>query len=264
MKPNYYHIVLILIITSCNQQKTDIQGIWQLGVEKGQSEITITSNGIEWRTGDFELIEKTNYELIENEFCSLSIKPNHDNPGANKLSFIKLDNNCMLVVNYKDYINKDMIDEVMLAKLDLNQSCSFPEIEIQNIILPENYIGNYFIVYDELYESKSKTIQIDESGIGKSTKLDLLQLFNSNRKINFSKTNKNIPIINPKQYGQINLCSVNICKYGDQDLVIIQHGFNQSPRKMWNEENNFVAKNNINIEYFECITIKEMKKKYDL
>jgi len=264
MKHNYCYIIIFLIISSCSQQKTDIQGIWQLGIEKGQSEMSITSNEIEWRTGNFELIEKTNYELVESEFRSQTIKPDSDNPGANKLSFIKLDKNCMLVVNYKDYINKDMIDEVMLAKLDLKQSCRFPEIEIQNIRLPENYLGNFFIVYDELYESYSETIQIEESGIGKSSKLELLQLFNSNRNVTFSKTNKTIPILNPKQYGELNLKSINIDKYDDLGFVIIQQGINQSPREMWKEENNFAAKNNVNIEHFECITVTQLKKKYDL
>lgn len=256
-----YFIIIVLMLTSCNQEKTDLQGIWQLGIEKGQNVISITPNEIEWTTDNFQLIEKTSYTLLASEFGSLSIQLESS---ENKLSFIRMDKNCMIVVNYKDHINKDMIDEVSLAKLDLNQSCHFPEIEVQNIRLPENYLGDFFILYDESLESKSATIQIEESGIGKSSTLELLHLFHSNRNVTYSETNRSIPVLNPKHYGVLNLSATDLAKYQDQDIVIIQHGMNQSPRDIWNEANRFVAKKNINIEHFECITVTELKKRYDL
>ena len=170
----------------------------------------------------------------------------------------------MLVVNYKDYIHENMIDEIALAKLDKTNKCNISDTEVQNIILPENFKGDFYIVYNKTDNKQSEEIEISESGIGISNKPDLLQLFNSQRRAKFSTSKRIIPILNPNQYGKMYLKSVNLEKYKDRDIVIIQHGINQSGRKHWNEQNNYLVNNNINIEYFECITIDELKKKYDL
>lgn len=117
--------------------------------------------------------------------------------------------------------------------------------------MPDGYTGVFYIVYQDSERNPSSEIIIDDKGIGINPgEPDLKQLFNANRIFRFEGEERQISILNPNGYGKgLDAKSKSVLE--DQGVVIVQKGFNQSPRNDWNTAYGENVKDKWNIEYFE-------------
>ena len=247
----------LLFILSSYDSKTDFYfGTWELNEKNGASTLTISKDLK--LTLDFMGNRMDDFS----DFKAIMISPNkfdilagHDK-NCEKFTLEKLSENQCLACNYKCYINENMIDEVFIARKDQHPIEPIQKPNEEVIILPPNYEGDFFIVYQYLDENQSREIKITDKGIGiNKGEPDLKQLYNANRSFRFDNQEKIIPIANPKDYKQSSKRFDNL--FNDGDVIIIQKGFNQSGRNDWNKEHNQSIKDNLNIEYF---TIRRIKK----
>jgi len=259
-------LIIFLLFGSCANRPKSIYGTWELGSKKGISQITINKdNTFLWKFNKNVIIDDSTFKVISSDSDKTEMLIKHQKSGeANKLAFKSIDENSALIINYKDHIDSNMVDEIMLAKKDISLPSHLERPLKQEILLPKNFAGEFFIVYNHHSKKSAHTIRIDQNGIGKNSSPDFIQLFNSNRLIRYSNSSKLIPIVNPNQYGLSFLSTNILSKFSDDKTVVIQLGFNQSIRENWITKTNYDLTNSINIEYFECLTVKEIREKYNL
>lgn len=250
-------ILLLLISVSCNNRHDFYFGTWELNKENGLSTLTLSDNQkIDWNLGEMKIMENE-------DFTSFKLSPKKYNivsgQGKNctKLTMQRLSDNQCIGCNYKCWIDENMIDEVFIARKNQHPLESIQKPDKETIILPKNYEGDFFIVYQYSGDNQSKEIKINDKGIGiNQGEPDLRQLFNANRLFRFKGHEKNITIANPNGYhGYLNPEFDSIFK--DEEVIVIQQGINQSGRTAWNKEHDEKVSNHLNIEYFEVRWIKK-------
>lgn len=67
--------------------------------------------------------------------------------------------------------------------------------------------------------------------------------------------NEHIVLANPDGY-QTDSDQINFVEFKDQGVVIVQKGFNQTPREEWNKIYGQNVANDLNVEYFEVVDPK--------
>ncbi len=256
MKPISF-VLLILISISCNKNNDFYIGTWELNKENGLSTLTFSDNKkIHWNLGEIKILENEDFNTIKlspNKFNILS----GQGKNCTKITMQRLSDNQCVGCNYKCYIDENMIDEVFIARKNQHPQEPIQKPEKELIILPKDYEGDFFIVYQYSADNPSKEIKINEKGIGiNQGEPDLRQLFNANRLFRFEGQEENITIANPNGYqGYFDPPSDSI--YKDEKVIVIQQGINQTGRADWNKEYGEKVENKLNIEYFE---IRRMKK----
>ncbi len=250
-------ILLLFISISCNNKAEFYLGAWELNnIENGASTITLSENN------------KLNWDLMGNRitedlvYNAAKISPNKYDRKAGqdktciKITMQKLSDNQCIGCNYKCYIDENMIDEVFIARKDQYPLKPIPKPKEEVIILPKDFEGDFFIVYQELGYNPSREIKVNDKGIGiNQGEPDFKQLFNANRIFRFEGQEQNVTIGNPNDYhGYLNTKIDSLFK--DEEVIVIQQGFNQSGRTDWNKEHSVKVKYNLNIEYFEVRWIK--------
>jgi hypothetical protein len=150
-----------------------------------------------------------------------------------------------------------MIDEVFLARKNGHAVGSVDKPEAELIVLPDGYVGEFFIVYQDGEPDPSKLIYINDKGIGfNAGSPELRQLFNANRFFRYAGEKGHIPIVNPRDY-KADVHSIPELVRGGAALVVVQKGFNQSGRAEWNEAHEEGIEDGLNIEYFEIRLVAE-------
>ena len=243
---NIFLICFLLFLFSCNSENEFYYGTWKSKTQDVTIELNKDST-ITWKVSDIYFFENNPFKVVDKSSKQIKINVSTEFPLEIDFESCSNKNEQCLITSYKSYINKNMIDEVILANKN-GQVQHIKRPEIQTIQLPDSLNGEFYIIYKEKKNQDSK-IEINTNGIGYSLgKPDKLQLFNANRKFYFKNSSSNISIVNPDNYNHVNdSCRVN------NGIVVIQHGFNQSGRDMWNKENKMKIDENFNIEYFELI-----------
>lgn len=232
-------------------------GEWDINEENLTARCIIKKNKtLSWTLNNFDLLVNEEFIVSEKAENKVTIE-GEQGKKCFRFTFEKTDSNQALVCNYKCWIDKGMIDEVMVARKSVQefQVSSKPNKEI--ISLPDGYVGKFHIIYDESNNRHSNKVVIDKTGIGYSQgEIQFKQLFNANRVFKYAKGGKEIPILNPKKYGCIEREELkNITR--SSALGIIQLGYNQSAREYFNTDQNLKIRDNINIEYFEIVDLEE-------
>ncbi|MFB6342882.1 hypothetical protein ACE1ET_14235 [Saccharicrinis sp. FJH62] len=250
-------IPFLFILLSCSNKDDFYVGTWDLNKENGVSTVTFSENKkLNWDIIGTRVMDNMDFEAVKLAPNEYSITSSSGDVPV-KLILQRLSKNQCIGCNYKSYVDENMIDEVFIARKNQHPMEPIPKPDQEVIILPEDYTGDFFIVYKYLADDQAGEIKIDDKGIGiNKGKPDLKQLFNANRIFRFEGQKKNITIANPNDYG--NFLNSNIDSlFKDEDILIIQKGFNQSGRAEWNKEHEEEVKNASNIEYFEVKRIKK-------
>jgi len=263
---NWKLLYVFLLFCSCSSETGFIIGTWELGGEKGVSQIIIKDDQtITWKIEDAVVIDRSKFDIIETERQSVTIQlKSKIGNESNRMTFKPLDQNSVLIINYKDHIHPNIIDEVMLAKIDVNRQTKFDKPSKEAIILPNNYSGEFFILYDNKYANDANLIRIEKNGLGMNNSPQFIQLFEPNRLIKYVDSSNSIPILNPDYYGELSLTSNLLNSFDEKQIVVIQHGFNQSRIEKWKSKTRSEISSNTNVEYFECLTISSIREKYNL
>ena len=247
-------IYLLLILISCSNEPDFYFGTWELNNKNEVSTLTLSKNKtLNWAIHGIGVYEDLSFETIKVSPQKYDIFVGQGNDCI-KLTMQRLTDNLSIGCNYKCYINENMIDEVFIARKNGHPIEPIPNPEQETIILPNSYIGDFYIIYQNTGDNPSNLIEINNKGIGiNQGEPDLKQLFNTNRAFRIEGEEKHIPIANSNDFitMQSNVLLESISIFENNALVIIQKGFNQSGRNQWNEENDENVKDNLNIEYFE-------------
>lgn len=249
-------IITFTFLLSCDNQADFYYGTWELNKKDGVSTLTVSHDNkltldfMGVRVDDF--LDFNSIRISPNKYDLLSGQGNE----CMNFTFERINENQCIVCNYKCWIDENMIDEVFVARKNRHPIEPIQKPSKEIIVLPQNYEGDFFIVYQDLDNYQTKEIIIPNNGIGiNPSKPELKQLFNANRVFKFENDNKPLPIINPTDYTQrSNTKLESLLKTGES--YIIQEGFNQSGRDYWNKEQNQNIKDNLNIEYFTIRRIK--------
>lgn len=256
MKPISF-VLLFLISVSCNEKDDFYIGTWELNKVNGLSTLTLSDGRkIDWNLSEFKFIENE-------DFKSIKLSPNKYNilsgrgKNCTKITMQRLSDNQCVGCNYKCWIDENMIDEIFIARKNQHPQEPIQKPDKEIIILPQDYEGDFFIVYQYSAGNQSKEIKINGKGIGTNQgEPDLRQLYNANRSFRFEGQEENITIANPNGYqGYLNPEIDSIFK--NEEVLVIQQGINQSGRADWNKEHDEKVENNLNIEYFEIRRFKK-------
>ena len=261
-------ILLTVLNISCSSENSFIYNSWQLGETEGISELKIDINeGITWTITGVDLMKNSNFSILEQSEDTVIIESDYSKDSSSlsnpndlkaRLKLIKIDNENCIVVTYKSNIQENRIDEIGYARA---ASINDNQIEIQPnqlILLPDDYIGKFYIIYEESKKNNDSKLKINKKGIGLSQAFpNLKQLFNANRNFQYYDSNENISLINPKGYYFRESIFDNV---EDDELVVIQLGFNQEARTYWNYDNQLNIQSNI--EFFEIGFGRDIKNKY--
>jgi len=244
-------ILLLFIAISCDNSAAFYIGKWELNKENGVSTRTLTAdNKLSWDFMGNKIIEDVNFNVVRITSLKYDIICGQGKDRI-KMTMQKLSNNQCIGCTYKFNIDENMIDEVFIARKDQHPRESIPKPDNEVIILPKDYEGDFFIVYQYSANNQSTEIKINKKGIGiNQGEPNLKQLFSANRTFRFEGRKKDITIANPNgshDYSDIEIDSI----FKNEENIVIQKGFNQSGRSSWNSENNENVPNNLNIEYFE-------------
>lgn len=258
----------LCFLVACNSREDFFYGKWDLGYRNGHSVLTIRED----KTADLviqgaEYIKDTPFKIAEQSSNSVTIEIDEGN-SCLRLTLHKANRNQCLGHNFKCYIDENMIDEVFLARRDGTPRREVAVPNKETITLPDNYRGEFFIIYQAEAHEHAKALAINENGYAYSKGIPQLeQLFNANREFRYSGKANEIKILNPNYYG-INgfkyLIENANSKMSADEIVIFQKGFNQATRNRWNSEHATTVNNNINIEYFEIGDLAEVRNKYGL
>lgn len=255
MKPISF-ISLLFIAISCNHRADFYIGTWELNKETGVSTLTLSENKkLNWDIRGMRIMEDVDFKAVKIAPKKYNIISGQDK-NCMKITMQKLSDYQCIGCNYKCYIDENMIDEVFVARKNSYPLEPIQKPEKEVIILPKEYEGDFFIVYQYLDDNQSGEIRINDIGIGiNQGEPDFRQLFNANRIFRFEGQEKNITIANPDQYyGYLSSEIDSIFK--SEKVIVIQQGFNQSGRTDWNKEHAEKVKDNLNIEYFEVRWMK--------
>jgi len=248
---------LFIIAFSCNNSVDFYYGTWDLNEKNGVSTITLNEdNTISWEMNGFKMLQNAKYETVKKTPKQITIKTD-ENENCTLINIFKISKNQCIICNYKCWIDENMIDEVVVARKNKapRKEIPFPDKEI--IILPKEFNGNFFIVYKESDVNQSNEIVINDKGIGiNQGEPDFKQLFNANRIFRIESQENHITIVNPNGYhNYLNTEIDSLLK--DEEVIVIQQGFNQSGRADWNKVHGEKVKDNMNIEYFEVRRIRD-------
>lgn len=224
----FFFIVLLFLI-SCKPEIDSIYGTWEIGEKTGMSTVIIEPrNMISWIVQDFKVIDRQAFAKLEDDNkITLSGGSEED---CFRLTFEFESDDQAIFSNYKCYIHDNMIDEIALAKRNgsVDSELSIPQKEV--IILPNEFSGEFFIVYSIEKNSHCDTIKINDRGIGYCfRKPDCRQLLRPNRVFQFDQSDINTEM---------------------RKISVIQKGMNQSSRQQWNKSYGLDMAHYVNIEYF--------------
>jgi hypothetical protein len=244
-------ISLAFLLISCTTNTDFYYGTWELNKENGFSTISLSeSKKLNWNLSGIRIFENVPFEVVQISPQEIDIIAGKGDDCI-KLTMQKLSDNLCIGCNYKCYIDENMIDEVFILRKNGARFEPIPKSKEETIILPIGYLGEFYIVYQNVNDNFTKPIQINEKGIGVSqANPDLKQLFNVNRIFKFEGQKVMIPIFNPNDYS-IKMDVESEMTFNENEIVIIQKGFNQSGRNDWNKKFDEDVKDNLNIEYFE-------------
>lgn len=248
---------LLFILFSCVDSDEFYVGTWELNEENGSSTLTISENQkLDWTISGFKLYDNRSFESAKSspDVYSLISEKGND---CFKLTLQRLTADICLGCNYKCHINDNMIDEVFIARKNGQPLQDIPPPEKETIVIPEGFKGEFFIVYKEIEKHSLKQVEINEKGIGINRGTpDLKQLFNANRVFVLEGQEAAIPVFNPNDYRKVLDLNAAI-SVQENGVVVIQKGFNQSPRNQWELAHGIEVNDSLNIEYFEIRSLKE-------
>ncbi len=259
-------IIAIFIALSCSNRKDFLNGKWEIGNEEENVEFQITDdNRFTWSISGINIIDQSKFDRQYGNMNQVTIDiPEGKNAPCSRFTFIKQNENTLLVINYKCYINNQLVDEVFIAKRKNEKPIPIKNSSHETIILPEGFIGNFYITYTEEFTKSIKNIEINNGGIGEGGVPSYKQLFNSSRTFKYKNRNNEIAIVNPEHYGELYLKPNQILKYSAEDTVIIQLGYNQDKREDWIDQTGIRLETNENVEHFKCMILKDLKEFYAL
>lgn len=248
---------LLFVLFSCTDRDEFYVGKWELNEENGLSILTISENQtLDWTISGFKLYDNKSFESakLSPDVYSLFSEKGND---CFKLTLKQLTADICLGCNYKCHINDNMIDEVFLARKNGQPLQDIPAPEKETIVIPEGFEGEFFIIYNEIENRSSKQVDINEKGIGINRGTpELKQLFNANRVFVLEGQEAAIPVFNPSDYRKVLDLNAAI-SVQENGVVVIQKGFNQSPRNQWEQAHGIAVNDSLNIEYFEIRSLKE-------
>jgi hypothetical protein len=252
-----FSFVLLGVLFACANRTDFYIGIWELNKENGASTLTLSESGdLNWEIQKFAAYENLNYKAVEVTNDKADIIAGQDRDCI-KLTLQRLSENLCIGCTYKCYIDGNMIDEVFIARKNGHPVGSVDKPKAELIVLPDGYVGEFFIVYQDGEPDPSKLIKINDKGIGyNGGSPELRQLFNANRIFRYAGQKGHIPIVNPEDHKE-KVHSVSELVRGGATLEIVQKGFNQSGRAEWNEAHGEGIEDDLNIEYFEIRLVAE-------
>jgi len=244
-------ILLLFIAVSCNKSADFYIGTWELNKENGISTLTISENKtLSWDIRGFRFFEYPDFKAVMLSPEKYDIIAGQDKE-CSKFTMEKLSDHQCICCDYKCYIDENMIDEVFIFRKNQHPQEPIEKPDKEIIILPKDYEGNFYIVYQYSSDSQSKKIKINDKGIGINQGApELRQLFNANRSFRFEGQEKDITIANPDDYMECINPKLD-SNFKDEEVIVIQKGINQSGRTEWNEEHGEEVRENLNIEHFE-------------
>jgi hypothetical protein len=252
-----FSILFLGVLFSCTTRTDFYVGIWELNKTNGASTLTLSESGeLNLEIQKFAAYENLNYQAVEVTHDKADIIAG-EGWDCIQLTLHRLTENLCIGNTYKCYIDGNMIDEVFLARKNGHAVGSVDKPEAELIVLPDGYVGEFFIVYQDGEPDPSKLIYINDKGIGfNAGSPELRQLFNANRFFRYAGEKGHIPIVNPRDY-KADVHSIPELVRGGAALVVVQKGFNQSGRAEWNEAHEEGIEDGLNIEYFEIRLVAE-------
>lgn len=249
-------LFLLFISLSCSNSPDFYIGTWELNEDNGLSSLTLSEDRkLNWDLRGTRVMEDEDFEAVQVSPQKYDIRTGLGED-CMKMTIQKLSNTQCIGCTYKCWIDENRIDEVFIMRKDNNPREPIPEPEEEVIVLPNNFEGDFFIVYDQRDANQTGKIRIDHHGVGINPGApDLRQLFNANRIFKFEGHTKNITIANPNNYNENKNPDIDSL-FRDEEVIVVQKGYNQSARNQWNEAHTQNAGNTLNIEYFEMRWLK--------
>ncbi len=246
-------ILLLFIAISCDNNADFYIGKWELNKENGVSTRTLSAdNKFSWDFMGNKIIEDVDFNVVRISSKKYDIICGQGKDRI-KMTMQKLSDNQCIGCTYKCNIDENMIDEVFIARKNQHSQEPIQKPDNEVIILPKDYEGDFFVIYQNTDDNQQDNIEINNKGIGlKQGEPELRQLFNTNRTFRFKGQKKKITIVNPNDNQDI----LRDNSFKGEEVIVVQKGFNQSGRSSWNRENNENVPNNLNIEYFEVQRMK--------
>ncbi len=247
----------MLILLRCADQPAFYLGTWEISEENGVSTITISENQkLDWSIQGFKFLERRSFESKKAAPDTYHLFSRKEND-CFKITMQRLTDDMCLGCSYKCHINDNMIDEVFIARKNGQPLQDIPAPEKETIVISEGFKGEFFIVYKEIEKHSLKQVEINEKGIGSNRGTPYLnQLFNANRVFVFEGLSAPIPVFNPNDYRKVLDANASL-PFQENAVVVIQKGFNQSPRNQWELVHGIEVNDSLNIEYFEIRSLKE-------
>lgn len=255
MKSLFY--IFLLFVLSPIQKNDFIYGQWELGQKNGQSQFTISSDHkLTWKIGDFIYVNNEPFDIhmTENEQFVIQNLSDKNEGSCFKLVIEKENENLAILSIIKCHIHPSMIDEIALMRREgISLSRLKPPLH-ETIVLPEDLRGEFYLIYEGDSNKFQDHIQVNPQGLGIFKRNpNMKQFVQPNRTFKFIGHSEKIKILNAENNRNQNMDS-NI-QSTQKKMVIIQKGFNQTPRKTWNKKNKIVVPPHVNIEYFEIVEV---------
>lgn len=256
---NIFFGAFLFATISCNVKDDFYYGTWDTNIENDVSTIKLYENNtISWNVRDFMFLENKKFKVSRLSPQKVSITSGVDK-GCTKITMQKISKNQCIFYNYKCWIDENMVDEVAIARKNKKPLEQISKPEKQVILLPKDYEGEFFIVYQETQNSSLEKIIINDKGIGFNPgEPDFKQLFNANRVFKYEGQEDNIKLANPNNY-RWDISQATDIRFKDNEVIVIQKGYNQYGRTLWNEDHKENVKNNLNIEGFEVRKYVDLK-----
>lgn len=250
---------ILFIMISCADEPVFIYGKWYNETNTGLTIYEITEDTLSVTTNN-RLLYKGAVKLLDctGDYAVVNVETEIDeNIAVYHCKFSSIDNDRCLLINYKSHIHPGRIDEVSILTRNPRVEDQLSAPSHQEIRLPDDHSGRFYIVYSEDTIDRSSKINIKNDGIGYSAGFpDLLQLFHANRTFKFQNSGKELRLVNPYDYG---LKGYKDIDFHDEEILIIQNGFNQFGRISWNKLHGLNIQTNI--EFFEITIGRELRER---